>query len=400
MKKIYAALLVMILCLAFTAQTALACTIFCATDGETVLIGNNEDTDDKDSYVWFLPSSKGAYGYVCFGSEEAQPQGGMNEAGFFFDLIANSAPQHAPNPEGKPDYPQNKGDMLLAQCGSVDDAIALITRHSPAEYGYITMMLADKSGVSATVTWDWASGQMVIEKNTGSYSVIGYGKNTVRPMLEEEAVTVDNFRSMLDAAHQGDYTTYSNIYNPGTGEVYIYNQHNYKEAVHYNLSDELEKGRHIFYIPALFPNQEPGIYNSRTVNALFSPGALELMAIFAGIYIFALYFWAQQIIVRRKTLNAAAWYYAAGILGSLCSAAILLFTLLHNAYILRYGFSLFGFAASILPWAFSALTAAQTVFSILLWIRKDIRLFGKILYTVVTLVSVFVFFTMALPGIQ
>ncbi len=93
MKKAAAAILIIFLSIAILNQAALACTIFSATDGVNMLVGNNEDIYEKDQYVWFLPATDGAYGRVCFGTEEAQPQGGMNEAGLFFDLYAFSDPK-------------------------------------------------------------------------------------------------------------------------------------------------------------------------------------------------------------------------------------------------------------------------------------------------------------------
>lgn len=399
MKKAAASIFIIVLSVIILNQAALACTIFSATDGKNVLVGNNEDIYEKDQYVWFLPATDGTYGRVCFGTEEAQPQGGMNEAGFFFDLYAFADPKQAPNPEGKPDYPRNKGDMLLELCGTVDEALDLVNQHSPAEYGYIQMFFADKSGASATVMWDWEQGKLVVERTEGRYRAIGYGKDTVIPMIEKSAVTVDSFRDMLDAAHQGDKTAYSNICDLNTGDIYIYNQHNYDRNVRYNLFEKLQDGKHILYIPGLFPEQKAGAYDTITFKQFFAPGALELMAIFGALFTFAAYFWLQQVISRKKTLKAALWFYVAGILSSMVQISILLLTYLHVPYLVRYGFSLFGIVASILPWALLTLAAMQIIFSVLLWIRKDIRAFSKILYTVTTLVTIFVFVMLALPAI-
>ncbi len=262
------------------------------------------------------------------------------------------------------------------------------------------MFFADKTGASAMVMWDWEQGKLVVEKTEGRYRAIGYGKDTVIPMIKKSAVTVDNFREMLDAAHQGDKTAYSNICDLNTDDIYIYNQHNYGRHVRYNLSEELQKGKHIFYIPGLFPEQKAGAYDTITFRQFFGPGALELMAIFGALFAFAACFWLQQIIARKKTLKAALWFYVAGILSSIVQIPILLLTALHVPYLVRYGFSLFGFAASILPWALLFLAAMQTIFSAFLWIQKDIRVFSKMLYTATTLVTIFVFVMLALPALK
>ena len=82
-----------------------ACTGFCISKGDTVLVGNNEDYNDSDTKVWYVPAEKGKYGRVYFGLENA-PQGGMNEKGLVFDMFA-TGPNKVKNSLDKPDFDEN-----------------------------------------------------------------------------------------------------------------------------------------------------------------------------------------------------------------------------------------------------------------------------------------------------
>jgi hypothetical protein len=58
-----------------------ACTILTASEGETVLFGNNEDFSNPKTYYWVIPPSNDTYGGVYFGFDDLWPQGGVNEKG-------------------------------------------------------------------------------------------------------------------------------------------------------------------------------------------------------------------------------------------------------------------------------------------------------------------------------
>ena len=65
-----------------------ACTVVIAWKGDRVWVGNNEDWFDLDAKYWYEPAGKKeTYDAVFFGfkGEGKFAQGGMNEAGLFFD---------------------------------------------------------------------------------------------------------------------------------------------------------------------------------------------------------------------------------------------------------------------------------------------------------------------------
>ena len=65
-----------------------ACTAFMMSDGENVLVGNNEDSKIPYTRVWFIPAENGRFGRVYFGYDNWYPQGGMNDRGLFFDYFS------------------------------------------------------------------------------------------------------------------------------------------------------------------------------------------------------------------------------------------------------------------------------------------------------------------------
>ena len=67
---------------------AQACTAFCAVGEGQILVGNNEDWDNPQTKIWFLPAKPGSYGRVYTGFDDMTPQGGMNERGLWFDAFS------------------------------------------------------------------------------------------------------------------------------------------------------------------------------------------------------------------------------------------------------------------------------------------------------------------------
>ena len=68
-----------------------ACTVFAVSHDGTVFFGNNEDWKDPYTRVWFLPAENGKYGRLYLGFERfgvTIPQGGMNDQGLAFDILA------------------------------------------------------------------------------------------------------------------------------------------------------------------------------------------------------------------------------------------------------------------------------------------------------------------------
>jgi len=68
-----------------------------------MLVGNNEDSVEPLTSVWFVPAGEDTFGLVLFGyGDDYRAQGGMNDQGLFFDFLTGektlAVPSKANNP--------------------------------------------------------------------------------------------------------------------------------------------------------------------------------------------------------------------------------------------------------------------------------------------------------------
>ena len=90
-----------------------ACTGFMMTDGEIVLVGNNEDSKIPYTRVRFIPAENERFGRVYFGYDNWSPQGGMNDQGLFFDYFSVKKLEIKQSVE-KPRFPGPPTDIYVA----------------------------------------------------------------------------------------------------------------------------------------------------------------------------------------------------------------------------------------------------------------------------------------------
>jgi len=264
MKKIIAT------CVAtFFISASFGCFIMFLTDGKTILIANHEDWYARDAEVTFVPPSGKKFGMLYFDfTSEKTAQGGMNTEGLFFD---GTRTPNAPYPDN-----DNKEDCncyiwtkILAECKTVDEAIAYVEKYRIPEMEDIHVMFADKKGNSAAI--GVYEGKLQIHHRVGNYQLLtnfnlsnpSYGGEqkcmrfaAADSMLHiDSSATIDNVQKILAQTHQEELTVYSNIYNLTTGEVYVYSVENRKDftnKIKINLKKELLKGKHSVAIPKLF----------------------------------------------------------------------------------------------------------------------------------------------------
>jgi hypothetical protein len=263
----------MILIVAVVANPmAYACTAFMMTDGEVVLVGNNEDYKVPYTRVWFIPADNGSFGRVYFGYDNWSPQGGMNDQGLFFDYF--SVPKlKIKKSSDKPQFPGPVTDTTMAKCATVKDVLELYSKYYFKWNPKIQMFVADKNGDSAIIEGD------NVVRNYDSYQVVtnfrlskipedqkpcdwpawscSRYKKAERMILDSDLPTVAHFRAILQATHRSSYnifgtTQYSNIYNLSNGLIYVYFLHDFDSEIIFNLSEELRKGHHYYDLPSLF----------------------------------------------------------------------------------------------------------------------------------------------------
>ncbi len=258
--------LLIILLFLTAVDSAEGCTIVMIAKGKVVLAGNNEDWKNPKTKIWFIPASNGEYGRVCVGFDDLNPQGGMNDQGLFLDANALGPTGWKPI-EGKPNFPGHLLDRILAECATVEDAIALCDKYNIAGLAQARFPIADRTGASIVV--EYGKGKVQYVRKTGAFQIATNfvitnvkGENypctryrTADKMLKNvDNVSLDLVRAVLSATHQeGQYPTiYSNICDLRNGIIYLYNFHNFEEVVKFNLEEELKKGRKTYDIPSLF----------------------------------------------------------------------------------------------------------------------------------------------------
>ena len=70
-------------------------------------------------------------------------------------------------------------------------------------------------------------------------------------MISEDNLTIDSFKTILDAVHQNSvdsYTPYSNLFNPINQMAYFYYASQFSETVQLNLTYELSLGTHEYLL--------------------------------------------------------------------------------------------------------------------------------------------------------
>ena len=240
-----------------------ACTGFCISKGNLVLVGNNEDYNNPNTKVWYVPAEKGKYGRVYFGFDNFFPQGGMNEKGLVFDGFA-SEPYRVKYSLDKPIFSGNLMDKVVSECATVDEALEMFDKYSMAFLTQGMLFIADEHGDSAIIERD-----NVIRKK-GKYQVCtnfyqsetkkenircGRYKIATAMLTDADDISVDLGKRVLAATHnEAPYpTVYSNVYDLKHKIVYLYHFHNFQNEVVIDLKAELAKGAHRLDLPDLFP---------------------------------------------------------------------------------------------------------------------------------------------------
>ncbi|OGP67164.1 MAG: hypothetical protein A2W27_02750 [Deltaproteobacteria bacterium RBG_16_44_11] len=272
MKKLF--LVSIFLISVFISNPIMACTAFVSADGDTVLVGNNEDWLKKYPIeLKFEQSENGKYGrvYIIYNN---LTQAGINTQGFMFDFFAT--PFSSPEVTLSKDKEEFKGKLMnkvLEECATVEQALQLIIKYN---LGFLKkynaqIFIVDKTGDSAII-----EGDNVLRKK-GKYQVVtNFHQSKVKDedkpcefyrlgcdryktainMLEDhQNIFVDGFRKILHATSQDGLlaeTLYSYIYDMQKGLIYIYYLHNFEDVATINLNDELKKGNHSYDLSSLF----------------------------------------------------------------------------------------------------------------------------------------------------
>ena len=311
-----------------------ACTAFCATGGELVLVGNNEDWSNPLTKLWFVPATPGSFGRMYVGFDDMYPQGGMNERGLWFDGFAVPLVKAAPS--GLPRFPGNIVDRAMAECSTVEEVIRLFAQYDRSFLSRGILMFADASGDAVSIEVD-----AMVRKTRNHFVQTNFHQSrsitnddrrfrTATDMLEQAGsdISVDLFRRILGATYQKGPapTLYSNVYELRSRTMHLYYFHDFERAVTFRLDEELRKGARAIDIPSLFPPNAAGEkYAARRRVAPSEPVAPMLAAVGAVMLIalgLAVFGWIRGGRPVRFALGAAV---ALVVLSVLATATVLNF---------------------------------------------------------------------------
>jgi choloylglycine hydrolase len=258
-----------------TGFAAAACTGVAIADGTHVVVGGNEDWTRFDAHVWAEAATEGIYGAVYTGYEirgEFGPRApywfefqGVNSEGLYFDTFG--APTLAnPNWEGRPACPAHVEVLMMRQCASVEEAVALLGSYNLARYRHynetvfrsnMQFFLADRTGTAAVVDGEhvhWMDGGYMVTTNfrlsdpsLGGWPCFRYDLAT--RMLEENATaSIDRVAEILDATQfpcshgYASCTRYSAICDLTDGQLALYFDGDFSRSVRLDITHLCDNG--------------------------------------------------------------------------------------------------------------------------------------------------------------
>ena len=239
-----------------------SCTVFMVEGNDRVLAGCNEDGKRSDALVWFLPGEEGKLGRVYFGFADRYPQGGMNEAGLFFNIATTPFMSFTPV-EGRKNVDFNILTRMMETCASVKEALALFSEYNiPMERAHL--LLADAEGDSAVVEVD-----RVIRRK-GHFQLItnfllGHPEQGKHPCVRyqlasgllKKAAQPDmdlGERVLSVAAREGEEATqYSTVCDLKARRVRVYAFHDFANFHEFDLAVELKRGARDLALDDLVP---------------------------------------------------------------------------------------------------------------------------------------------------
>lgn len=141
----------LIVCGLFMSREARSCSVLYYIDKHTgkIYVVNNEDYwYDVEAFIQINPGSRNKLARLWYGWDDFA-QGGINEAGLFFDGAVSPEQEI---PEGDRGPKGNLGDDILANCITVDEALDLLEKKNIA-LSSAHMLIGDSTGNAVVVEW-------------------------------------------------------------------------------------------------------------------------------------------------------------------------------------------------------------------------------------------------------
>ena len=246
------AICMVLLIMSLISPNSSGCTVFSAARNNMVLAGNNEDWQDTNSSVQFVPASAGKFGAFFLLDYTNFPQGGFNERGLFYDICAT--PQMT-NTTSK-NKPSTTGAAILAkcmqECSTVSQMLQVFASYNLTFMESWQVVCADSTGDAAIIEVntvirktgvDWQVSTNFLQSQTSTpFPDTRY--NIAANMLKTGNISIAGFGAICDAAKQeGSWpTVYSTVYDLKNKTITLYIKRDYTRKMSVNLLTELQKG--------------------------------------------------------------------------------------------------------------------------------------------------------------
>jgi len=403
-----------------------ACTGFFSSKDNLMLVGNNEDWYNPFSQFWVIPGNKKELGVIYFGFEHKFPFGGMNEKGLFFDSYSSPALE-AVNSKNKKKFNGDLVDKVMKECGTVEEALTLISDYNLEFMSGYQIFLADKTGNSAIIEGDEIikkKGDYQIATNfhqskTKDNSIRCWRYNRAERMLKNSnTISIDFFKSILNETSQnGQYPTqYSNIYDLKNGIIHLYQFQDFTNVCKIDLKAELKKGKHARWLSSLFPKND---LKDSYIRMYVHQGRIKLQPphfinfkilffacaiIFISVIAFKVLYLIFRFLLKSKKVNYPASYKesaplekAAHYFGLVVSVFGLVFVYAFWKYteVINYGLPCWNAPGLtkieqlllLVPLIMGICASVQVIFTILAWLKGYWSLKMRCHYTLVTIVA-------------
>ena len=290
-----------------------ACTVFSAIDKKgNVWTGNNEDgIFSLNTCINVVAPTNNTFGYLYFTNSKNQnefPQGGMNDAGLFFD--GNSVPHsNYKKFDKKKDFPGGINEMvfsILRNCKTVQEVFEIFKVYRLQGLETSQLHFADKYGNFGIIV---ADSMWITKANyqiSTNYNLCHPDKDSItcwrfpiaERILKSREIGLETFRDICDSTSQKKWTNYSNIKNLNTGDFWLYYAMNYSRPYKVNLNELVKKGNSSFYMYELFNDDllvKQLLLSKETENQFF----LLILALLSIILILVIYIFT----IKRRQRN-------------------------------------------------------------------------------------------------
>jgi penicillin V acylase-like amidase (Ntn superfamily) len=149
----------------FLSKQSQACSILYYKDslsGKIYALNNEDYWYDVKPYISIVPGKAGELSRLWYGWDNFA-QGGVNEAGLFFDVAVTPKQKEI---NGYSKAKNNFGDHILAQCKNMAEVLALFEKEKIA-YNEGHFLFGDREGNAVVI--EWVEGEQKLIYLTGNY---------------------------------------------------------------------------------------------------------------------------------------------------------------------------------------------------------------------------------------